>query len=109
MPSTLTMEPDQATAYCVNLCRARRQFAVEIDPAILKDVVVVHRDAVLQHKAGWSHQRRTTNNCDDACQYVVNLIGAAITFQVNPESLPGAREQWLFLIEVRESGRVEAY
>ena len=109
MPNVLTLEPDQAITYCINLVRARQQFSVEIDPTLrgMKDVVAVHRGGVLESRPGWSHIRRRATDRDGACQYVVNLIGAELSFQVNPERVTN-RDEWLVLVELRSSGRKEA-
>lgn len=107
MPRALQLEPDSARTYCVNLVRARIQFAVEIDPRKIKDIVIVYRGAVLTERAGWQHLRQRATDVDAACQYVHNLVNAEQTFEVRPERV-GDRWEWLILTELRSSGRREA-
>lgn len=103
---TLQLEPDAARERCLNLVRAREQFCVEIDPRVIKDCVIVHRNGVLAAQPGWTHQRQRATSRDDACHFVVNLLNAELSFQVNPETVAD-RAEWLFLIELRSSGRTE--
>jgi hypothetical protein len=109
-PSVLTLEPDQAREYCVNLVRRFEQFAVEIAPRLrgMKDVVAVYRSGVLEAKPGWGHVAQLATDRDTACQYVHNLIGAELSFQVNPQIQQGTnRREWRILVESRD--RREAY
>lgn len=106
MPQTLQLEPPSARDYCINLVRDRQQFAVEIDPQLIKDMCIVHRGAVLESRAGWTHLRQRATSLDDACHFVVNLIKSELSFQCNPEHVTDHTE-WLFLVELRSSGRKE--
>lgn len=104
--NTLQLEPDVARERCLNLVRAREQFCVEIDSRLIKDCVIVYRSGALEERPGWTHQRQRATSRDDACHFVVNLLNAELSFQVNPETVAN-RPEWLFLIELRSSGRTE--
>lgn len=108
MPHSWTVEPDQAQTQGINLLRARKQFSIEIDPRLrgMKDVVAIHLGGVLEQLPGWTNIRNRALCLDDACQFLYNCIKEELSFQVNPEWV-GGEWQWLFLIEVRSSGRRE--
>ena len=101
---TIQLEPDRAREYCLNLIRDRQPFAVEIDPRLIKDLIVIYRGAVLEGREGWSHVPKRAVNRDEASHYVQGLIAAELTFQVTPERV-GDRDEWRFLVEMRSDGR----
>lgn len=107
-PGTLLYDDmTAARERCLNYVKHGIQFGVELNPRLLKDVCVIHTNAVIDPGEGMTPIRQRATNADDACQYVVNLFKAELSFQCNPERM-GDRVEYLFLVAVRADGRTGA-
>ncbi len=103
--SSLALEPDQALERCLNLVRAGETFAVEIDPTLVKDLVVVSTGAVLQEEEGFDYIRTRATDMEGACQLVWNMIHQERTFSVQRETKGDGRHEWLCHLRIRKTAR----
>lgn len=94
----LTMEPDRARVYALNLVRHRRKFALEVDPTLpgMKDVVCIAIDGEFQKDDKHDYVDMHARSVDEACQFAYNCCNSEVSFAVNPMTYPDGRAEWMF-------------
>lgn len=103
----LTLEPDRAKDYIVNLIRTQRDFAMEIDAGLkdaygasLKDVVCIALGGRLVERADYLLAKGIVlRTRDDATHMALKFLREEICFHVVAKPLPMNQCEWHFTAE----------
>lgn len=97
------LEPPQAIDRVLVLLKYGHPFVVEIDPAKIKDMVILNHGAKWEERDTADYISKRATTYDDAAQYAVNLIAAELSFAVEPQQMPDpAQREWRFTVEMRK-------